>query len=619
MPKNLLRPRTVLAVGMLVLTSLVAPAAFAAPTFTVDSTLDQPDDLTVPGTCHTAANTCTLRAAVMQANRTSGVGATIMLPSGTYTLTIPVVGSDGEQSGDLNLTPPISGNPVITITGVGAGTTIIDGNQLDRIFRVHPNRSATISGVTIRNGYLATDVGAGIYNEGSLTVSDAAIYGNQAPSGGTAIWNGALANLTVMNSTIHQNSGGGLRNEGSLAVINSSVSQNITAIDGGGIFNNGPLSITSSTIDRNLATNGGGIANYDALTVTNSTLSQNNATNNGGGIYNGGTANVYSTSIIFNGADADADGIGDAGGIFNSNNPSTVFNLRNTLVAGNNVSNSPIYDDCTGTLNSYGRNLFWSVIGCTVNTGSGSWTTLNSLATISPFLQDNGGPTLTQALLPGSNAIDGGDPVSGCLGPVALLTTDQRGAPRVVGARCDIGAFEYSPLTPPVLTSAASRRSHGAAGTFDLPLGAVTTNPTTEPRIGPAQTIILKFDKPVNGATIAISEGTATAGAPIFSGNDVLVNLTGVTNQQYVTIALTNVASTDGSTGGTGSVRVGFLAGDVNQSRVVTVADLGLVNAQLAQSVTAANFLKDVNASGTLTLADKGFTNANLTKALPPP
>ena len=66
-------------------------------------------------------------------------------------------------------------------------------------------------------------------------------------------------------------------------------------------------------------------------------------------------------------------------------------------------------------------------------------------------------------------------------------------------------------------------------------------------------------------------------------------------------------------------MRVGFLFGDVNQSRVVSLADLGLVNAQLAQPVTAANYLKDVNASGTLTLADKGITNANLTKALPAP
>jgi len=173
--------------------------------------------------------------------------------------------------------------------------------------------------------------------------------------------------------------------------------------------------------------------------------------------------------------------------------------------------------------------------------------------------------------------------------------------------------------TAPVVQSALSRRVHGGAGTFDLPLSAVTTNPTTEPRQGPAQTIVFTFDKPINAATATITEGTATAGVPTFSGSNVIVGLTGVNNQQYVTIALTNVASSDGGTGGSGSVRLGFLVGDVNQNRVVTLADLGLVNAQLAQTVTAANYLKDVNASGTLSLADKGITNANLTKALPAP
>ena len=178
--------------------------------------------------------------------------------------------------------------------------------------------------------------------------------------------------------------------------------------------------------------------------------------------------------------------------------------------------------------------------------------------------------------------------------------------------------------TPPVFQSAVSRKAHGASGTFDLPLSTVVPptinhNPTTEPRQGPAQTIVFTFDKPLNGATVTITEGAATAAAPTFSGNSVVVGLTGVTNQQYVTVALTNVASTDGGTGGSASVRVGFLAGDVNQTRVVSVADLGLVNAVLAQVVNASNFLKDVNASGTLTVADKGITNANLTKALATP
>jgi len=178
---------------------------------------------------------------------------------------------------------------------------------------------------------------------------------------------------------------------------------------------------------------------------------------------------------------------------------------------------------------------------------------------------------------------------------------------------------EVASFVPPTLQSAVSRKLHGAAGTFDLTLSAVTTNPTTEPRQGPAQTIVFTFDKPISAAVVTVSEGTAVAGAPSFSGNDVIVNLTGVTDAQYVTVGLSAVSSTDGGSGGTGSVRVGFLAGDVNQTRAVSIADVGLVNSVLSLAVNAGNYLKDVNASGTLTLADKAITNGNLTHALPAP
>jgi len=179
--------------------------------------------------------------------------------------------------------------------------------------------------------------------------------------------------------------------------------------------------------------------------------------------------------------------------------------------------------------------------------------------------------------------------------------------------------FDVVAGSSPSLVSAVSRKVHGAAGTFDLPLSAVATNPSTEPRIGPAQTIVFTFDKPIASATAMVAEGTATAAAPTFSGNDVIVGLTGVTDKQYVTITLANVASVDGGTGGSGAVRVGFLLGDVNQNRVVSLADLVLVNAQLVRLVTAANFLKDVNANGRLTVGDIIFINANLAKALPAP
>src|ERR1019366_2611299 len=126
------------------------------------------------------------------------------------------------------------------------------------------------------------------------------------------------------------------------------------------------------------------------------------------------------------------------------------------------------------------------------------------------------------------------------------------------------------------------------------------------------------YDKALSAATAAVTEGTATASSSIV-GSTVVVNLTGVTNKQYVTVTLSSVSSTDGGTGGTGVARVGFLLADVNQNRVVSLADLVLINAQLAKLVGPTNFLKDVNANGTLTFGDILITNNNLAKALPAP
>jgi hypothetical protein len=175
---------------------------------------------------------------------------------------------------------------------------------------------------------------------------------------------------------------------------------------------------------------------------------------------------------------------------------------------------------------------------------------------------------------------------------------------------------------PPAVLGAYSRKVHGSAGTFNLPLNLMSTSPTTEPRSGGAggnHTIVFVFDKPVTAANASVTAGVGAAGAPTFGGNEVQVPLAGVTNQQYVTVAVSSVVAADGGSGGSGSVRIGILLGDANQNRVVTVSDLAQVNAQIAQVVTASNYLKDVNASGTLTVSDKGIANAQITKALPAP
>ncbi len=168
-------------IGLCMALGLLAPMpAGAQVVYTVDSVLDQVDDNTADGVCHTAAGTCTLRAAVMQANQIGGVGATVTLPSGTYVLGAPV-DADGDDSGDLNLTTPASGFPIITIAGAGAATTIIDANHLDRVLSVAADRGATISGVTFRNGFIGyTFSGGGIFNSGDLTLTDCIVSDNFA-------------------------------------------------------------------------------------------------------------------------------------------------------------------------------------------------------------------------------------------------------------------------------------------------------------------------------------------------------------------------------------------------------------------------------------------------------
>jgi hypothetical protein len=173
---------------------------------------------------------------------------------------------------------------------------------------------------------------------------------------------------------------------------------------------------------------------------------------------------------------------------------------------------------------------------------------------------------------------------------------------------------------PPVLLSAALRKTHGSAGTFDLPLSLNPTAPSTESRTGPSHTVVFTFDKHIIGGTLtAPSEGTATPVAINNPGNDVTGDYSGVTDKQYVTFVLSGVVSADGGSLPSVSVRVGFLFGDVNQSRQVTVADVGIVNGSLLQPVTIANFFRDVNVDGKITVADKGLTNSVLLNKLPAP
>ena len=562
---------------LLLLLALLGPLArpvAAQLTFTVDSALDQIDADTADGLCLTSAGSCTLRAAVMQANTSSGAGAVIVLPAGEYELTRPAAGGNGPDVGDLNLLAPAAGQPVITILGAGAAITRIDANQIDRVFSVAAGRLAVLSGVTISGGY-AVEAG-GVYNLGSLTISNATVSGNTATlyDGGGILNYGALlladsrvadntaegggggitnlGTLTIEDSAISGNSasrGGGIFNEDTLTLRDSELTENtaeqqqggglfnfgaaeltgaliraniapqagggiynqevgqlriaagliesnttgggggglynvglaelahttvrantaglegggiynheaghLTAADsgiaansagyvGGGLYNDGLATIERGALYDNSGNHGGGVLNSGALVVINSTISGNRALISGGGIYNQLVVTLYSSTIAANRADADNSGIGGGGGVENEGGAS--LELGNTLIAGN-MTGPDVGDECRGTLAVFGRNLIGrdaATVTCTVDNAFGEWDYAGPDA-IGP-LGDNGGPTPTHALLPGSKAIDNADAINGCFGPSGEpLPTDQRGKARVVGARCDIGAYEVRP------------------------------------------------------------------------------------------------------------------------------------------------------------------------------
>src|SRR5438132_14430129 len=109
--------------------------------------------------------------------------------------------------------------------------------------------------------------------------------------------------------------------------------------------------------------------------------------------------------------------------------------------------------------------------------------------------------------------------------------------------------------------SAFSRKTHGAAGTFDIPL-PLTGNVGVECRLGPTYQMIIDFPSSVTVQSASVTSGTGMVSSFSVSGSEVTVNLTGVTNAQRITVTLFNV--NDGTHMGNVPVSMGVLIGDVN-------------------------------------------------------
>ena len=160
--------------------------------------------------------------------------------------------------------------------------------------------------------------------------------------------------------------------------------------------------------------------------------------------------NLNNVTLYANDADHDQNNSGDGGGTYNASaGTPNVINIRNSIVASNwrGAIGGPV-QDCYGTLTSGDYNLFQNVASCTF-----SGAMMHNKIAASPVLGqllNNGGLTPTNALNPGSPAIDAGNP-GGCKDQNNNnLTTDQRGYTRPAGAACDMGAFEVDGLRPAV-------------------------------------------------------------------------------------------------------------------------------------------------------------------------
>jgi hypothetical protein len=182
----------------------------------------------------------------------------------------------------------------------------------------------------------------------------------------------------------------------------------------------------------------------------------------------------------------------------------------------------------------------------------------------------------------------------------------------------DTGGRYCAQSQAPMAQSALSRKTHGAAGTFDVPL-PLSGNVGVECRSGGATNdyqMIINFATTVTVGSAAVTSGTGSVGSFTVSGSQVTVNLTGVTNIQRITVTLFNV--NDGTHMGNVPVSMGVLVGDVNGNAAVNASDVGLTKSQAGQVVSGSNFREDVNANGTISATDVAQVKANVGTSLPP-
>jgi len=369
------------------------------------------------GTCQAGA--CELTGSVLPCTE-QGIRNAIAAGGGPYTF------SCGGPTTVVTQAEIVIDNSVILD---GEGKLTVDGNTGHRVFSVAAGVAATLMNVTVTGGADVL-VGGGILNEGTLMLTGSTITGNTANRGG-GVANQSTGTLTVTNCTVSENTGGafagGLRNVGLAEVFDTTVSNNTATQNSGGVANRpgATMTLIRTTVEGNIAgVTSGGLGNNGTLTVINTTVSGNEAGETGGGITNNGTLTLVSTTVSGNAAPVGGANILNGGAV----------SARNVIIDGQ-CQGPPLIDSLGGNIESPGNTCFTSHPADQVSLPT-------PLLLLGP-LQDNGGPTQTHALLPGSVAVDW-IPGPECVDAEgAPLTTDQRGFPR--DSMCDVGAFEVQP------------------------------------------------------------------------------------------------------------------------------------------------------------------------------
>jgi hypothetical protein len=254
-------------------------------------------------------------------------------------------------------------------------------------------------------------IGGGIYNDsGNMTLTNVTVSRNQSRSGGGGLenlWGTVTLNNVTVSGNSTEGSGGSLENYGGTATLNNATLSGNSALAGGGISNGGLITLTNVTVSGNSVLEfGGGLYNFNGVaTLDHVTLSGNSAVIYGGGILQDGQL------------------------------PTQTVTVANSIIANSTAGANCYILLGSPTIQSLGYNIS--------NDGLCAFNQPTDMNAVPPFLgplANNGGRTLTHLPLASSPAIDAIP--FGTNGCGTTLTTDQRGAPRPINGKCDIGAVE---------------------------------------------------------------------------------------------------------------------------------------------------------------------------------